>query len=114
MEDFRSRSGLLGGKVICHWSRLVQLAERYRTVQLRVLASITTIYSFGLCIHTMQSEQLRRLRHHGLCTLATHTTSRVTVIAQLAGVWEAWTNPKKRQGFSKILPTPWRLMHCLC
>lgn len=40
----------------------------------------------------------------GLPTVAQFGQTPITVIVQLALVWEAWTNPKKRKGFYDLAP----------
>ena len=71
---------------------------------------------FALCIHTFSMGTLirkgtitgmppgpqtkARALFQGLLTLAQYVLTPVNVIVQLGSVWEAWTNPRKRKGFS--------------
>ena len=74
---------------------------------------------FGLCIHTYSMGTLlrkgtitgmapgpqskARALFQGLLTLTQHVLTPVNVVVQLGSVWEAWTNPKKRQGIEEHL-----------
>ena len=67
---------------------------------------------FGLCIHTLGKGTITgmapgpqtkaRALFQGLLTLAQHVLTPVNVVVQLGSVWEAWTNPRKRQGFEDL------------
>ena len=47
-----------------------------------------------------------RAPFQGLLTLAQSVLTPVNVIVQLESVWEAWTNPRKRKGFTDLQGFP--------
>lgn len=61
---------------------------------------------YALCIHSYSLGAITGMakgpHFQGLLTLAQYVQTPVTVIVQLGSVWEAWTNPKKRQGFHDL------------